>query len=349
MPYRITETPDHIHRGLAVFAAANLKTVLDWLEVLVESSTLHEEKLSPEDRWLLDAVKERGLTRGSSKQRLLATKNAQDFLRKHPEFRKGSTYQTSTYPDRAIDFDTNAAREDWRDYLEFEFHQDIHGDQHIAHAIDNLRSALRSKTISTVVDEIESTHEVLVESGFRHRFALEALEVLHELLIGGARDRSRYLDQDSECAEAYEVTGYCNGHFRELARSDIERIRKLTPTGFEHLCAELLGQFGLSDIHLTRIVADGGVDIVGYQVLDGRRIKYVVQCKRYALRNRVDVRVVRELAGVKMDSRADRAIVITTSEMTKPAREFSSRTRNDVWGVRLIDHNLLRRLLDCVN
>lgn len=100
---------------------------------------------------------------------------------------------------------------------------------------------------------------------------------------------------------------------------------------------------------MTPIVADGGIDIVGFQVLDGKRIKYIIQCKRNSLSNKVNVRVVRELVGVKMDSRADRALIITTSEFTKPVRDFSRRTRAHSWGVRLVDHKTLKRLLDCID
>jgi hypothetical protein len=39
--------------------------------------------------------------------------------------------------------------------------------------------------------------------------------------------------------------------------------------------------------------------------------------------------------------------VITAAEFTKPAREFANRTRTKMWRVRLVDHRVLKRLLEC--
>jgi HJR/Mrr/RecB family endonuclease len=189
--------------------------------------------------------------------------------------------------------------------------------------------------------------EILSESDIRHRFVLQALNALHELFINGANDFSRYLDDGVD--EAFEVTRVCKGRFRKLASSSMDMLRMMPPTDFEAMCAELIAQFGLTDVTLTPIVADDGIDVVAFQVLEGKRIKYIIQCKRNSIKNKVDVRVVRELAGVKMDARADRALVVTTSEFTKPAKDFARRTRARAWGIRLIDHKLLKRLLACTD
>ena len=346
MTYRIIETPDHLHHGLHLFAAANLETVLDWLDTQV----LEEHRLPVDERWLLASIMDHGLTRDTQTRRLLARKEAQQFFKKHPEMRKGATYRTAPYPWEGDPYSSaydREAKEWWAEYEEFEYSQDIHGQRHVADATENLRSVIRRGTVSAIANEIESLTELLFESGVHDQPIVEAIDVIHELFVYGANDSSRYLDCDAD--EAFEVTQFCRGQFRRQKSKSVDALRTMSPTEFECLCAELVGQFGLTDVTLTPVVADGGVDIVAFQVLDGSRIKYIVQCKRHSMTNRVDVRVVREVAGVKMDARADRAVVITTSEFTKPARDFARRTRAHSWGVRLVDHKLLKRLLDCTD
>ena len=94
MAYRIIETPDHVHSGLHLFAAANLETVIDWLDTQVKNETLQERRLPSEERWFLSTINIRGLTRDSTTRHLLARKEAQDFFKQHPEMRKGATYRT---------------------------------------------------------------------------------------------------------------------------------------------------------------------------------------------------------------------------------------------------------------
>lgn len=349
MPYSIIETPDHLHRSLHLFAAGNLESILGWLDTQVAEATLPDHRLPTEERWFLTSLKECQLTRNIQTRRLLARKEAREFFSQHPEFRKGATYRTNSFPGEGGDPNPHHDEaEQWLcEYEEFEYAQDVHGNSDLVHTIENVRSAIRTQSVSAITDELESLGEMLAEVGFQLRFIFDALDVLHELFDTGANDTSRYLDTDAD--EAFEVTRLCRGEFRKLATNSVHDLRTLSPYDFECLCAELLGQFGLTDVSLTPVVADGGVDIVAFQVLDGTRIKYIIQCKRNAITNKVDVRVVRELAGVKMDSGADRAIVITTSEFTKPAIDFARRTRTKAWGVRLVDHRLFKRLLDCAD
>ena len=346
MTYRIIETPDHIHRGLQLFAVDNLETILDWLDALV----LEERRFLLNERWLLASIIERGLTRDIQTRRLLARKEAQEFFKKHPEMRKGATYRTAPYPQELNLYspvNDREVEEWWAEYEEFESAQDIHGQRHIADATENLRSVIRTGTASAIEDGIESLNELLSESGIDNQPLVEAIDVIHELFVHGAKDSSCYLDSDDD--EAFEVTGFCNGQFRNQKSKSIDELRTMSAIQFEHLCAELVGQFGLTDVTLTPVVADNGVDIVAFQVLNGDRIKYIIQCKRYSSTHKVDVRVVREIAGVKMITRADLAIIITTSEFTKPARKLALQTRAYSWGVRLIDYKLLKRLLDCTD
>lgn len=87
MSYQIIEIPDHLHRGLHVFAAANLEAVLAWLDMQV--NTLQEPHLAVEERWFLDSINSHGLTRDSTHRRLLARKEDQKFFKKHSEMRNG--------------------------------------------------------------------------------------------------------------------------------------------------------------------------------------------------------------------------------------------------------------------
>jgi hypothetical protein len=98
MAYRIIETPDHLHRGIHVFAAANLATVLDWLDRHVWNDTLRDARLPTEDRWFLNSLTRHGLVQDVQTRRLLSRKEAQAFFKEHPEFRKGATYRTTPLP-----------------------------------------------------------------------------------------------------------------------------------------------------------------------------------------------------------------------------------------------------------
>jgi HJR/Mrr/RecB family endonuclease len=137
----------------------------------------------------------------------------------------------------------------------------------------------------------------------------------------------------------------CGGYFRKWVNSGIHNIRNLRPRDFECLVAECLAQHGLHDASLTPITADGGVDIVAAKVCAGKELKYIIQCKRFSVSNKVGVEYVRELVGTKSITGAKHALLITTSEFTSGAKEIYQKGRMEPWGIRLLDYKSLLELL----
>lgn len=65
-------------------------------------------------------------------------------------------------------------------------------------------------------------------------------------------------------------------------------------------------------------------------------IRFLIECKRYAISRKVDVSLVRALYGAKTHEKATKAILATTSTFTYPAMKFSEAHR---WELELRDMN----------
>jgi HJR/Mrr/RecB family endonuclease len=348
MAYHIFETPDHLHRGLHLFAVTHLRVLLDWLHDRNIGQSVSQRSLSVEDNWFFNDILEYLRQENKRKKRPLSTKEAQEFFKKYPKFRKPGTgqgwgwyisdYEPLSRQEEALLSDLD------EEYEEVELCGELHDWPAVLGYIEAVRVAIDTQSIERICGELEHLVELLYDTPEPPSNAMEALITLYDLLNSGLKSKAVILDDDAN--EAYEVTRLCGGHFRQWARQDINKIRKMPPRDFEYLVAELLAQHGLQHVQTTPIVADHGVDIIACHIIDGNKIKYIVQCKRFATQNKVDVSVVRELVGTKMDTGACYALLITTSEFTRPAREFAARSRTQPWGVRIVDYKLLKKLLE---
>jgi len=56
-------------------------------------------------------------------------------------------------------------------------------------------------------------------------------------------------------------------------------------------------------------------------------LKYLIECKRPDEGNKIGIRPVRELLGVKQDEKATKAILATTSYFSKDALQFFDRNK----------------------
>jgi restriction system protein len=91
-------------------------------------------------------------------------------------------------------------------------------------------------------------------------------------------------------------------------------LLSLSPSQFEHLTAELLRRQGFHHVHVVGGPGDYGADITGVDP-EGRKV--VVQCKRYAPRNKIGSRDVQTFFGMAVaHHEAARAIFVTTSTFT---------------------------------
>lgn len=73
---------------------------------------------------------------------------------------------------------------------------------------------------------------------------------------------------------------------------------------------------------------DGGVDLV---LIDRRGERTAVQAKRYADHNKVPVQTVRELVGAKRNHNCILTLLITTSDLTEPAKKEAEQLHVDFW------------------
>lgn len=110
---------------------------------------------------------------------------------------------------------------------------------------------------------------------------------------------------------------------------------QITPRQFEEIIAEIFYKKGF-EVELTKTTCDGGMDIVAISNHMDIRVKYFIECKRYSRQNKISVGLVQRLFGVKIAEQANKAILATTSSLTKQARIFGN---NHIWDLELKDYD----------
>lgn len=112
------------------------------------------------------------------------------------------------------------------------------------------------------------------------------------------------------------------GFFRSrvLARAELHTTRSLAdlmamdPYAFEGLITEVYRAYGFTVQHVGHS-GDHGIDV---EVYDPKGEHWIVQCKRY--HDSVGESIIRDLYGSMISDRAQRAALVTTAEITPPAR-----------------------------
>lgn len=84
---------------------------------------------------------------------------------------------------------------------------------------------------------------------------------------------------------------------------------------------------------------DGGVDLV---IVDKRGEKTAVQAKCYADRNLVPVQTVRELVAAKRNHDCILSLLVTTSDLTGPAKKEAEQFRVEYWHGGVVEEKLRR-------
>lgn len=108
----------------------------------------------------------------------------------------------------------------------------------------------------------------------------------------------------------------------------------MSGTDFEHYMARLMRRSGFRRVTVSGKSGDMGCDVVGYTP-DGRKV--VVQCKRYS--SKLTSPDVQRFAGTARDVHsADVPLLVTTAQVTKPAREVAG-----LCNITLVDRSLLSR------
>jgi hypothetical protein len=131
-------------------------------------------------------------------------------------------------------------------------------------------------------------------------------------------------------------------------RQRFDDIYRLSPRRFEELVADIYRNRGFH-VRLTQQTRDGGYDLILLEKATGDIA--LVECKRYAKTNKVQVGTIRELLGVQLLLSIRKAKIITTGYFTTPAQDSAHRLMSGVSGfeLELIDVDRLARELDVYN
>jgi hypothetical protein len=124
-----------------------------------------------------------------------------------------------------------------------------------------------------------------------------------------------------------------NRHLVERVAAAPWSVAELTPRQFEELIAEIFDRTG-HEVHLTKRTRDGGYDIVAVRRALDIPVRYIVECKRYDPKRKVSLDIVQRLLGVKIATRANKAILVTTSSFTADAQRFAD---SHYWDLTLRD------------
>ncbi len=144
--------------------------------------------------------------------------------------------------------------------------------------------------------------------------------------------------EETAAPPSEEVSSGSDDH-RQLL---LNRIRSLSPAGFERLCQRLLRESGFQQVEVTGRSGDGGIDGVGIlQVNRLMSFRVLFQCKRYS--NAIVPSQIRDFRGA-MIGRVDKGIFLTTSTFTAEARREAN--RDGVPPIELVDAEKLASMFE---
>ena len=119
-------------------------------------------------------------------------------------------------------------------------------------------------------------------------------------------------------------------------------LHRLSPSGFEKLCQNLLRESDFQQVTVTGKSGDGGIDGIGIlQINAFVSFNVLFQCKRYA--GSVSPSQIRDFRGA-MVGRADKGLVITTGTFTVEAKREAR--RDGAPPIELVDGEALVRLFE---
>lgn len=172
--------------------------------------------------------------------------------------------------------------------------------------ISQSNASLVQERVASILEEIQNIEPVLIFSDFGEDEATE---------------RNIYPVTSSTLIEIPKLIIEVKNELASRVAMEPESLRRISPRAFEELIAEIFSGFGYI-VELTAPSRDGGKDIVAIRTDHGIVSKLLIECKRYVPPNKVDVGLVRQLYTVKQLEHASKALLVTTSYFTRPAREM---------------------------
>ena len=122
-----------------------------------------------------------------------------------------------------------------------------------------------------------------------------------------------------------------------------ELLFNIPPRKFEEIIAAIFKNQGF-DVELTPQTRDGGFDILAIHKnsITGET-SFLVECKRYAPKNKVGIGTIQRMFGVIESLQANKGIIVTTSSFTKDATLFAQRAQHKL---ALNDYNNIKSWLN---
>lgn len=115
------------------------------------------------------------------------------------------------------------------------------------------------------------------------------------------------------------------------------KLEELSGAEFERLLAMYFIDQGYAVKEVGVGGNDGGVDLV---ITDRRGEKTAVQAKCYSERNKVPVQTVRELVAAKRNHDCILSLLVTTSDLTSPAKDEADKFKVDYWHGAIVEQKL---------
>lgn len=115
------------------------------------------------------------------------------------------------------------------------------------------------------------------------------------------------------------------------------QLNDLSGAEFERLLALYFRDRGYTVNEVGVGGNDGGVDLV---IIDKRGEKTAVQAKCYSEHNSVPVQTIRELVAAKRNHDCILSLLVTTSDLTGPARKEAEQFKVDYWHGAIVEQKL---------
>lgn len=185
---------------------------------------------------------------------------------------------------------------------------------------------------------------IFSEPGFLQDYLIRAFEYAHrsdtfeaenwpeflERSIKKIRNlRSLYADQLLP-RQLIDVVSVITSELINYLKKHPKALYQIKSRQFEELIAEILASYGWQ-VQLTPPIKDGGYDIfaISKDIQADVETSWIIECKKYAPQNKVEVDIVRALYGVKSDLKVANALLATTSYFTKGVKDFKA-SRYDI-------------------
>jgi Predicted endonuclease distantly related to archaeal Holliday junction resolvase and Mrr-like restriction enzymes len=213
------------------------------------------------------------------------------------------------------------------------------GDVHLLDDVyDDISNRIIPDSEVEAAEDVELEEVLVDEEGLAvYTSELVDLEVKPEELLNVLNILRKSFDDkelySSPLLEIPQVIIDVRSELLEFISKRPELLYSVAPRLFEKIIAEIFRKFNMT-VMLTKQTRDGGQDIIAFDDSRYTQNKYIIECKRYAPAHKIGIDIVQRLLGVKIANKATKAFMVTTSDYTKPAREFAN---NFFWELDLKD------------